>query len=242
MTFDITAAVIVHREGALAAASIRSLEAAAALAEAAGLTIERSYVLDRPDTATRSLIEQMCPAPWQGIILDAGDQGAARNHAAETARGQYIAFLDGDDLWGQSWLVRAHAAAAGLRPEAIIHPEFAYFFEGDATILRHVDQDDPEFDLDLLRAVNYWDGLCFCRTAIYRAHPYAPRDLARGWALEDWHWNCETLNAGYRHRIAPETVIFKRRRAGSQTAGARLHNALPRRSALGDYAAPIYRE
>lgn len=242
MKVDITAVINGHRENSLAVPSIRSLDIAAGLAEAAGLTVERLYVLDRPDAGTRSVFEHMCPPPWRALIVDEGDQGLARNRAADMAEGRYTAFLDGDDLWGKSWLVRAHAAAADLGAEAIVHPEFAYFFEEEAAILAHADQDADPFDFDLLRIVNYWDALCFCRTDIHRRHPYPARDIANGWAFEDWQWNRETLAAGYRHKFAPDTVIFKRRRVHSQTIEAGRTGAMPRRALLDSYACPIYRD
>ncbi len=240
MSFDISVVINGHREGSLAVASIRSLEVAAREAETAGLRIERLYVLDRPDVRTQEVFEQMCPPPWRVLTVDHGDQGAARNCAAEIATGCFIAFLDGDDLWGKSWLVRAHAEATKLNPDVIIHPEFAYIFGDETIIFPHVDQEDAAFDPDLLRVFNYWDALCFCRTEILRRFPYPLRDIAEGWAFEDWQWNCETLAAGLQHKTAPDTVIFKRRRQFSQTIEAGMRKALTRRTEISRYGSPVY--
>ena len=58
--------------------------------------------------------------------------------------------------------------------------------------------------------------------------PYAPRDIGQGFAFEDWQWNCETMTSGYVHRIAGDTIIFKRRRELSQTTQASGRRALIR--------------
>lgn len=243
MQADLSAIISGHREGRLSVASLRSFDAAVDHARAAGFTVQKVFLLDRPNQLTRSIFDAHADADTLRIETDFGDQGAARNAAAEAASGQLVAFLDGDDLWAAEWLTRAIRFLAE-QPEdvqSIAHPEFNYFFEGQATIFRQIDQDHPDFDLDMMRLRNYWDALSVCARDLYLRFPFPPRDIAGGWAYEDWQWNAETLAAGVRHRVVPDTVLFKRRREQSQTIEAAANRSLHRRTDLADYSNPIYK-
>ena len=240
MSCDLTCIITGHREGRLSEASLRSFDAAIAQARAVGYQVQGLWVLDRPNDLTRQLFADHAEDPAQLIELDLGDQGMARNMVVKQATGQYTAFLDGDDLWSSDWLVQALQFLEGAPDTHIAHPAYNYFFEGQAVIFRQLDQEDPQFSLDLLRIANYWDALCVCPTWIYRQHPFCKRDMEQGWAYEDWHWNCITVAAGLVHKVVPESVLFKRRQKSSQTLRAGQNNALIRRTELASYSSPLY--
>jgi hypothetical protein len=42
--------------------------------------------------------------------------------------------------------------------------------------------------------------------------PYTPRDVPNGLSFQDFQFTIETLAAGWRHLVVPDTIIFKRRR------------------------------
>lgn len=220
--------------------SLRSFEIAIRQAESEGLSVQAFYYLDSPDERTRLLFEAY--ALDVGLIheVDFADQGKVRNTAVAEATGEYIAFLDADDLWSRSWLVDAVAFLREEPVRSIAHPAYNYFFESLATIFCHQDQDAAVFDLDLLRVANYWDALCVCKTEIYREFPFGARDIEAGWAYEDWLWNCETLAAGIRHRTVPDTVLFKRRQRISQTIRASTNKSRIRNNVLSRYDSPHY--
>jgi glycosyltransferase involved in cell wall biosynthesis len=232
---DISVIVTAHREGAIAAATLRSCRDGIAEAERIGLGIETIAVLDRADDATRAVFAGLAAEGRMIAETDFGDQGLARNAGVRHARGTAVAFLDADDLWSRNWLTAAWAMFAAAGPTAIVHPEFDLFFGGSRDILVNVDQTDPSFDPEFLRFGNYWDALCLAPREAYARFPFSARDIEAGFAYEDWHWNCETLAAGFVHRVALGTIHFKRRRAGSQTLEAGSRRALPRRTALHSY-------
>lgn len=237
----VAAVLTAHGEGELATAACQSMSDAIAHARNAGLTVDGAAILDRADAATRSAVSAWAEtAGWTLCETDYGDVGCARNHAAEHLAATHLAFLDADDLWSTNWLTAAAAIAAEPEPDGasgvIVHPEFNWIFGADATLYVHIDQRDPAFDPAFLRFANYWDSLAFVPRRTILEVPYQARDLANGWAYEDWNWNCRTLEHGWRHHVAPGTIHFKRRRAGSQTLIARGQNALPRPSRLMRFA------
>ncbi|MEY8120388.1 glycosyltransferase family A protein [Falsihalocynthiibacter sp. BN13B15] len=240
MNCDLTCIITGHREGHIAVASLRSFWAAIEAARAAGFKVEPLLCLDRPDTRTEQLFHSYKQDAVAVDVYDVADQGKVRNGAVAKANGKYCAFLDADDLWSENWLVEALTFLKNSPKTHIAHPEYNYFFESQATIFTHVDQESPDFRLEVLRVANYWDALCVCPTKIYREIPFCDRDMTGGYAFEDWHWNCETVAAGYIHKVVPKTVLFKRRQESSQTVKAAANKSLTRRHPLLDYGHSMY--
>jgi len=240
MTCDLTCIITGHREGRLAVPSLRSFWAAIEVARAAGFKVEALLCLDRPDELTEGLFNKYKNDASAVDTYDVADQGKVRNGAVAKAKGKYCAFLDADDLWAENWLVEALTFLKDKPETHIAHPHYNYFFEKQATIFTHIDQESDEFRLDLLRVANYWDALCVCPTEIYRQIPFCDRDIAGGYAYEDWFWNCETVAAGFIHKVVPETVLFKRRQESSQTVKASANKSLTRRHPLLKYSEEMY--
>ena len=102
-------------------------------------------------------------------------------------------------------------------------------------MLIKIDQSDPLFDIEFLRFGNYWDSLCLAPQEAYAEFPFCKRDIQNGFAYEDWHWNCETLVAGFVHRVALGTIHFNRRRQWSQTIEASTRRSLIRKTPILSY-------
>lgn len=233
---SLTTVITAHREGLLARRSLRSLLEAVTAARAAGLEIDTIVVLDRADDDTRAIFKNAAGGDWKVVETDFGDQGKARNRAVQVAGGDYIAFLDGDDLWSENWLVEGVGLCLQRPGRIIAHPEFNWFFGMNNNLFIHMDQEDAQFDIEALRFSNYWDALCIAPRRAHLDHPYGDRDLEGGFAFEDWQWNCETIEAGYVHRVAEGTIHFKRRREGSQTLHASRGKSLVRPTRLFSYS------
>lgn len=220
---EITAIVTAHSETILAGPTMRSAELAVQRAEAEGFTVERLIGLDAPTPGCKRFFSQFVADGWRIEEVDHRDQGKARNAYARDAQSSSVAFLDGDDLWSENWLVIAgrmmrEAEAAGER--IIVHPELNWFFGNAASLLVNIDQDNVLFEPRHFLFRNYYDALSLAPRQAHVDHPFADRDIAGGYAYEDMQWAIETMAAGYRHRVAKDTIIFKRRRQDSQTIRA----------------------
>ena len=229
--FDISVIVTAHTETVLAGPTIHSAENAINQVESAGYKVERLIGLDAPSSDCRTYFSQPKFEYWNRIEMAFMDQGKIRNHMSYIAKGKWVAFLDADDLYSENWLLYAALClknAENKNDKIIVHPELNWIFDQSAGIVIKMDQKDELFDPYLFYFANYYDALCMAPKSAYVAIPYVERDIENGFALEDWQWNIETIEAGWKHVIAKDTIIFKRRRELSQNINASKRSAVIR--------------
>ncbi len=228
---DISAIAVFHHEGPLALPALASMARAVSVAREAGLAVEALAFLDRPDRLTRKALDSA--GAWLDRIdeVDFGDLGSVRNAGAEMASGEFLAFLDGDDLWGEQWLSSAwNSASAHPSPgESVWHPEYLLLFDADDLALppapggvanpaqkslwfHHGSCYAPGFDARVLLFENIWSANVFASRRLHLAHPYLRVDAEGGFGIEDWSWNAETLAAGVAHLVVNDTVHLIRMR------------------------------
>lgn len=225
---EITAILNVSREGLLAHNSYQSIVMACSAAEAADITVEIVVVADRPDAATVTYLDVVSDLGARVLTVDVGDLGLARNAGVAHASGRYIAFLDGDDLWGRQWLIEALKVAKLAAEPTIWHPEASLFFGTGMPSywFTHHDIDTERGDWTTLALRNLWTSLSFGSREIYEEVPYRATALNQGFGYEDWCWNAETIARGVFHRCVPGTVHLVRQRADSLVRRTAMRRAL----------------
>ncbi|MBP2550978.1 glycosyltransferase involved in cell wall biosynthesis [Neorhizobium galegae] len=201
---DISVVMTAHQEGLLAGPSGKSAQQAIAVAEAAGLRCQTIVVLDRADSLTGAVVAEVFGGNAHYLTTSEGDPGQARNRGIEMATGDFVALLDGDDLWSENWLAAAYDQAKA-RPDAVHHPACLLRFGNDRHLFWHVDSESPLCDKAYLDWMNYWDALSFARTDLYRRFPFRRNDLELAFGHEDWHWNAWTISEGVAHKPVAET-------------------------------------
>jgi glycosyltransferase involved in cell wall biosynthesis len=229
---EITAILNVHREGILAHSSLLSIEGARQTAEAAGIGVEVLAIADCSDQTTLDILASA--AGVQVLETSVDDLGLARNVGVGAARGRYIAFLDGDDLWSRCWLRSAYEAAT-TEPRAVVwHPEACLYFgaKRGPWWLIHPDMETIEGDWVTLGIRNQWTSLSFAPRTTYLEVPYSRTNLAGGFGKEDWSWNSEVVVHGHLHKSVPGTAHLVRMRDDSLVRRTDLAKALMTPSTL----------
>ena len=243
---DISVVVVFHQERELCVPALYSLRSLVVSATAKGLAVESILILDAPDRETRSLVHSTAGRSTTIEEVSFGDLGLTRNHAAGLANGQYLTFLDGDDLWGADWLYRAYdaATAVGESLNAIWHPQVMYLFDesdfdrtsfdsrphpqAHGLYLIQESSDSPYFDPQALLLENMWGAVAFARRAVYLHYPYPAIDREGGFGIEDWSWNALTLRAGFIHKVVNGTVhLHREKKIGGLGVQNLVHGLLP---------------
>ena len=208
---SVLVAILGHREGLYLGQAINSAVLAKKHCENNGIDVRIIVVLDNADQLTTD-VASMFSTQVTVVTSTFGDPGAARKSVLDLLHltESYVAFLDGDDLFGEEWLTRAFQFAS-TNPGAVLHPEFNLFFgNDDVVVTRGQDSDSKTFDKKILIDNNPWSALAFVPCEILRACSYPTNDRLNRIAYEDWTWNIKTLKAGYHHRYVPGTIHFIR--------------------------------
>ncbi len=210
---DITVSLQFHNEGWLAHPTLRALHRVVQHAEGRGKQVEVVATLDRTrDEVLRRIVRQ-----WSGRFrafhvheVELGDPALCRNFVVQRARGRFVAPHDGDNLYGEHWLTRAHDLLL-QRPRAVAHPELIWVFQGFYELWLQ----EPVTQLADLVAVNPWDTVCLAAREVFEQVPY--RAATTAFAYEDWAWNCDTIAAGLEHVFVPETIVAKRQKSHEES-------------------------
>ena len=222
----ITSVINVHAEGSMARGAIESMLDAVDFAAAHGVDVQILIVADRVTRDTTEAIR-----PYQDRVqiehTNVRDLGLARNFGAEIATGEYIAFFDGDDLVGNTWLYKA-LVVAQENPRNIVHPHFFISFGDNAR--QHIAEVVPMPVARKNRLIfnNLFPSTHLSRRSTCLEVPYRKSDVPSGFGYEDWTWNRDTIRAGYRHVIAADTIFFwRRKRIGSLSSESLSRKCLP---------------
>ncbi|MGE0232808.1 MAG: glycosyltransferase family 2 protein [Flavobacteriaceae bacterium] len=228
---DITAIINLHMEGYLCQPTIKSARRAVQAAEQSGIRVEVLIVADKADRRTLHAARSALQENWRCLEVSLGDLGAARNFGARHANGDLLAFLDGDDLWSDDWLVASARASRESSRRVVWHPQINLIFGAQPYIFRNADMDDEGFDLLDMAYVNPWTALVSAKRDIFLEIPYPETNLNDGIGYEDWGWSLRTIERGIVHKVIPGTGHAIRRKRGAASL-------LERTNAMGVVPSP----
>jgi hypothetical protein len=215
VTTDLTVVVTAHDETSVCGPTMRSADIAVSAARERGITVETVVALDRATEATASYFRQQRFDHWQRWEFDEGDLGRVRNAVVPRTEGRLVAFLDADDLFSENWLaeaVRVLDDTAERGERAVAHPELDVLFDAERLVWVNLPDDSPLFTPHYLYVRHPYDSLCMAPREAHLEVRYVSRDVPNGLSFQDFQFTIETLDAGWRHVVVPDTVIFKRRR------------------------------
>jgi glycosyltransferase involved in cell wall biosynthesis len=192
-----------------ALASIRALEGA-------DLTFE---ILVGDNGSNREATAKVARAHGaQHLIVATAGAGAARNVAMRAASGEFLAFLDDDDVWTEHH-VRPHLQLFDRRPE--VEAVFGQVVIADPNLrpIAAPIPDDVRPDGDHLKMMldGYFPqiGATMARMAVRDTYGYFDETLL---ADQDWDWHMRVAGGGHMEHVALPCVLFRQRPAGSYDA------------------------
>ncbi len=228
---DLSVIVTAHNETVVCGPTMKSADLAIAAAEAAGHTVQRIIALDNATPDTHAYFHGPAFDHWERWEIQQGDLGRTRNEVIPQCAGRFIAFLDSDDLFSENWLAEGVTLLKTAEAEGrkvIAHPEMNWLFDGEATVFIKPDQAEDLFTPEHFYFTNYYDSLCLSPKEAHLACPYVHRDIPNGLSFQDWQYSVETMEAGWEHVSARDTIIFKRRRDASLVTESRGRKAILR--------------
>lgn len=233
MKRDLTIVVTAHNEGLVAHKTMLSIfRAIKACPEDIKTHILVS--LDRPDQATKEYFSRYNQdASITVLTVDFGGLSESRNNAAKVADSNYLTFIDADDLMSENWLHEGYKLARADNM-CIVHPEYSITFGDDNLVWRKRDSRGDDFDKLCFIDNNLWDSPSMAPRKIYLDQPYFPN--GSGFGYEDKQFHAETLATGIKHKVAPQTILFVRRKISGSMLRQSLSNlAVTAPTTLLDY-------
>ena len=206
---DITVTITVHREGIILHHTLQSaLGAIRQLPD--DVQCEIMIHADNPNAATSDYIARIADyipssVPHQVFINQFGNPGASRQFCTEHARGDYIAFIDGDDLMSDNWLAAAYSTLTASTRQCVAHSEYTVEFGATNSIVKKFGAIDKATDTLLSVWAGRWNAIIFAPTALIKQLGYP--EAGSGYGFEDWEMSCKLIAAGVENVVVPETAM-----------------------------------
>lgn len=218
-----------HSEGYLIRATLKCAHDAML---SYSFSVELLIVLDSADELTEHVVTTWVKENRQKIQIrivrtEFGDVSSARNFGAQKARGEYVLFCDGDDLFSPNYLSEGRKLAALAKNQVVFHPEYVISFGNHQTIWHIGSKKNQRADfLDLIQG-NLWPSTSFASREIYLKNPYKRTIASDGFGPEDWLWNIDTTTAGVKHQAISGVYFFYRTKSTAGVNNSHQNSVLP---------------
>jgi glycosyltransferase involved in cell wall biosynthesis len=226
---EVSAIINFHAENEISISTIRSFLLCCDRAEKGGIRVQKIAILDNPTSLTAEIVRTYRRNFDILEEIEVKDLGAARSVGLTKALGEFVAFFDGDDLFGADWLLSATTMGEALNSLAVLHPRFVYYFDekdlldqsttetprpwAKSFLFEHMDSERVNFDARCLYFSNIYTSNTFAPKALYDRFPLLHVDSKKGYGVEDWAWHAATLAGGIPHKPVPDTVHLVRVKA-----------------------------
>jgi glycosyltransferase involved in cell wall biosynthesis len=176
---------------------------------------EVNITLDNPDNETKRVASMFYSEHFKLHIynVDFGDLALCRNFLVTKSSGEYCTFIDGDDLFSESYLADAYALSMSSKEPRIYSPEYLVSFGEHDYIVKKLDFDSPNFRIINCFETNYFISQSFAHKKIFQEIQYRPNK--DGYGMEDWDWNNTAIARGYKFYNVPDNIFFYRRKKQS---------------------------
>lgn len=228
---NVTLSIIItaHHEGLLAHKTMLSVFRAIDKLQEAGYSHEIIIHIDKGDKSTNDYFTRYEKRKNIKIIhSDFGDTGPSRNRAVEEAVGKYVTFLDADDLISRNWFLEGVRLLESNDSNTIACPAAILTFGTDAPNILTIQPDSISKEADIITMIgeNCWSSVIMTHRELLLANPY--RVLSKGYAHEDYLFNCNALQNGAHFITVKDTVLFYRRSSNSRLSQSNSeHGTIP---------------
>ncbi len=203
--------ITVHSEGILLHRTMRALEYSIQYAKKInGYNSEVIIVKDNvTDPITHGVVGFWVNRLMEEVSVYNVNFGAlslSRNYGISKASGSYISILDGDDLYSENWINEAINTLERGEGD-VAHPSIIIGFPLDPFLKELI------FKSNYLLKIfeeNLWPALIMAPKSIFDEIPYI-KDEGQ-FAYEDWLWNCDTIEKGFRHVCVDGTLMAIRQK------------------------------
>jgi glycosyltransferase involved in cell wall biosynthesis len=214
--------ITAHLEGLVLRDSIESvLHGLTKLPEELQINCEVIIILDFPDQVTLDTARYFKGkhSNLNYYMAFNHDVGKSRNIGIEISAGEYIYFLDGDDVWGESWLQNSIKLLEETDKKIIVHPNLVFEFGQDKFILTNYKTLDSSKFQDYLVEQNLWISSFCGHRDIFLDLKFPNGEIKSScpYGYEDWSFFNKSIELGIDHLTADETIIFVRRKKVSIT-------------------------
>ncbi|MCA9346812.1 glycosyltransferase family 2 protein, partial [Candidatus Saccharibacteria bacterium] len=205
-----------HTEGLLLHKTLRSIDAMCKVfSNQYNEKYEVNITLDIPDEETKRVSSAFHSDYFKPnvYIVDFGDLALCRNFLIDKSSGKYCMFIDGDDLFSESYMSSAYALALSSREECVYSPEYLVSFGQHDYIVKKLDFNSRDFYVINCFETNYFISQSFAPKKIFQEIQY--RQNKDGHGMEDWDWNNTAIARGYKFYNVPDSIFFYRRKKQS---------------------------